>query len=180
MLRHLTFLLLTYACLVVQTGSGEALAWGDWKTHLVAAPVAASVLLFEGPAAILWAAVVGLWWDGLTGGPLGESLMLMAGIAKLLQWSLGGQPARSSAAIGLLVGATAWLHGLGWRVLEAWRDAPAISAAEILRLASQQALWTGLLTAAVLFGWRFLVRGLALRGRPLAPLVQNKWRMLSD
>lgn len=112
MSRHLTFLLLTYACLVVQTGAGEALAWGDWRAHLAAAPVAAAVLLFDGPAAILWAAVVGLWWDGLSGGPLGESLFLMAGIAKLLQWSLGGQPVRSSAAIGLLVGATAWLHGL--------------------------------------------------------------------
>ena len=83
MLRHLTFLLLTYACLVAQTGAGDALTWGDWRTHLVAVPVAASVLLFEGPAAILWAAVVGLWWDGLSGGPLGESLLLMAGIAKL-------------------------------------------------------------------------------------------------
>lgn len=180
MLRHATFLLLSYACLVLQTGAGDVLAWGDWRTHLVGVPVAATVLVFEGPVAILWAAVIGLWWDGLTGGPLGENLLLMAGIARVLQVSLSGQPVRSSGAIGLLVAATAWLHGLGWRVLAAWRDAPAITAAEILRLASQQALWTGLLTTAVLFGGHFLARGLALPGRPLAPLVQNKWRMLND
>lgn len=180
MLRHATFLLLTYACLVLQTGAGDVLAWGDWRTHLAAVPVAATVLVFQGSAAVVWAAVIGLWWDGLTGGPPGENLLLMAGIARVLQVSLGGQALRSSGAIGLLVAATVWLHGLGWRVLEAWRDAPAITAAEILRLASQQALGTGLLTAAVLFGCHFLARGLALPGRPLAPLVQNKWRMLND
>lgn len=181
MSRHVTLLLLTYACLVLQTGAGDLLARGDWKLHLVAVPVAAAVLLCEGSQAILWGAAIGLWWDGLTGGPPGEGMFLTAAIARLLQSSLGGQTVvRASGAIGLLVAAIAWLHGLGWRVLEAWREVPTISAAEILRAATQQAVWTGLWTAAVLLAVRFVLRGLALRGRSLAPLMDNRWRMLND
>ena len=154
----------------VKTGANYAAALG--------LPVSAAI-----PLAYQAVTILGLAAFARTGAfaPFRFSqVLLMTALPFLLQWSLGGQPVRTSAATGLLVGATAWLHGLSWRVLEAWRDAPAISAAEILRLASQQALWTGLLTAAVLFGWRFVVRGLALRGRQLAPLVQNKWRMLND
>lgn len=180
MLRHLAFLMLTYACLTLQSGLATELAWGDWKPHLVAIPLAVSVLVFPGSQAVLWAAATGLWWDGLTASTLGENLLLGAGLASLLQFCLSGQPVRWSVSIGLLVGLTAWLHGLGWRVLEAWREAPATDAMELLRVVSQQAVWTAGLTTVTLLTVRFVVRGLSLEGRPLAPLLRNEWRMLND
>lgn len=106
MLKHFVFLLVTYVLLVLETAPLERLVPAHAQPQFLWAGLALAAVLFQGPAALVWSAVVGLLVDCIAHQPVGVG-MLSAAVAAFGMQSILPERARPSvlyAALAMFAG----------------------------------------------------------------------------
>lgn len=138
----------------------------------------AVAIQFRSAAAVCWGGLNGLWWDAVSGTPLGLHLLLDGVLVAATMWAISAERSRSSLVLGMVVTVLAILHDAGGILALAVYDRQPINLLVTLEQVADRSLWTGTTTGMVMFAGKFVLRGCGWNGQWRGPVLQNQWNML--
>lgn len=141
-MKHLTLAGLAYVALVVQASVVPAMASGALEPRFLWLAALGAVLLFDGAAGLVWAAVLGLLSDCLCPGPLGIDLTLAALSAALVQRLIPSESRRSFVVVAATVGVGLMVLASGSFAARLWLAGTPVDPAHVLTISFGTALST--------------------------------------
>jgi rod shape-determining protein MreD len=180
MFKHICLILLTYLALVLQTGVRGPLALNGITPTFLPLVLLIVIFFFEGPSALLWAAVIGFLDDCLTPRELGVGMICATCILYLAQRRLRLRPAESVISVMLYGGFTIFGLLLTTSMFRTLLNGEPIKTVSQFTPVIGTAVYTSLIGLFVflccLFGKRILVRVLPTNGSRRT----SRWHMLVD
>ncbi|MCH8830206.1 MAG: hypothetical protein IID45_11575 [Planctomycetes bacterium] len=176
-MKHVCLAITTYAALVLQTGWSARLTAGDILPVFLPLMIVVAIFGLKGPAALVWAAVIGLLGDCLTAEPLGIEMLCALSVTFVAGRMLADRTVGSSSRlpslrlfvlVTFLTVESMLIVSTAARVLLTGRT---VSAASLLSATSASAAYSTLIALAVYLFAKLLARILPF-GRS-APRTQS-------
>lgn len=179
MVRHLAIAWMVYAALVLQPGASGDIAIRCFCPWIPGIVVVACALVFEGPASLIWAAILGLGVDCLSVNRPGIHLVLatltVSGIAALRS----DHRSAGVISVGVLVFGASFVWRMAASVVNALLDRHPFDIANLASSASGDGGGTALIAIAGMVGWRLTIS--AFRSQNLSSIsLNNRWSMLTE
>lgn len=177
--RQMATACLIYLSLVMQSSLAVELAVYEIKPWFPGIALAACVLLLDGPASVIWAALLGLAVDGLSAERLGLHAIMVTFVATGLLMVRKEIRSMKTMLSGCFVfaGTYAW-RGLSVITMGLIGRQP-ISIHEILILEFGSGVYTALIATSLLLVVALTKRGVQKGSEPPLPVLTNQWSMLT-
>lgn len=179
MARQLAVACLVYGTLVIQPGVTDDLAFGSLRPWMPGIAVVVCALTFEGPAALLWAGVLGLGVDCQSVERPGIHLMIATLTAGGLISVRPDNRSLNMLSIGLFVFGASFVWRMAASIVHALLDRHRFSPVDFALSASWDGFSTAILVTIFVLVWRGLRTSIRSE-RQSAIQLDNRWSMLSE
>lgn len=179
MVRYLATACLIYAALVLQSTFARDLAVEGIEPWFPGIALVACVALHEGTVSLVWAALLGLMVDSLSGGRMGPHTAITTCVATILL--VARQDLRTIGVIlaGIFVLCGTFVWRLSALLSLAVLERRSIDPANLMITFAGEGIYTSLLTIVSLLLLKLMSLKFRERESATQPVLKNQWTMLT-